>query len=74
MMVTRGAINNNTVNGLQANSAAGGSATLTVSYSSIGGNAIGVNAVGGAQILSGGNNELAGNTTNGTFTGLAALQ
>jgi len=38
------------------------------------GNAIGVQATGGAGLLSYGNNQVTGNASNGSFTGTASLQ
>ena len=52
----------------------GGFASVTVGSSMLRSNAIGVQATGGAGLLSYGNNQVTGNATNGSFTGTAGLQ
>lgn len=56
-----------------ANGGGGGTALVRVSHSSILDNSIGLSS-SGAPLLSYGNNRLAGNGFNGSFTGLIALQ
>jgi hypothetical protein len=59
--------------GIQANQSSGGTASVTVGSSVIYANAIGIQATGGAGLLSYGNNQVTGNTANGGFTGGATL-
>jgi subtilase family serine protease len=60
--------------GIQSNQASGGTASVTVGSSVIYLNAIGMQASGGAGLLSYGNNQVTGNASNGSFTGTASLQ
>ena len=71
VLVNGSSINNNSGTGIVAN---GGTATVRVGASTISGNATGINAAGGSQINSFGNNRLIGNPSvgapnNGTFVG-----
>ena len=59
--------------GIQSNQASG-TASVTVGSSMIYANAIGMQATGGAGLLSYGNNQVTGNASNGSFTGTASLQ
>ena len=59
--------------GIQANQASG-TASVTVGSSVIYANAIGMQAAGGAGLLSYGNNQVTVNASNGSFTGTASLQ
>jgi hypothetical protein len=47
---------------------------VTVGSSLLRTNAIGIQATGGASLLSYGNNQMTGNASNGSFTGGATLQ
>jgi len=60
--------------GIQSNQSNGGTATVTVGKSMLHGNAIAAQSVGGGALLSTLNNDVAGNGTNGSFTGTAGLQ
>jgi hypothetical protein len=60
--------------GIQSNQTSGGIASVTVGSSLLRKNAIGIQAAGGASLLSYGNNHVTGNATNGSFTGGATLQ
>jgi hypothetical protein len=59
--------------GIQSNQTSGGIASVTVGTSVLYGNAIGVQATGGASLLSYGNNQVTGNASNGSFTGTAGF-
>jgi hypothetical protein len=59
--------------GIEANQSGGGSASVTVGNSMLYGNAIGIQATGGASLLSYSNNQVTGNVTNGSFTAAASL-
>ena len=59
--------------GIQSNQSSGGTASATVGSSVLYANAIGVQAAGGASLLSYGNNQVTGNASNGSFTGAAGL-
>jgi len=59
--------------GIQSNQASGGTASVTVGSSVLYANAIGIQAAGGAGLLSYGNNQVTGNAANGSFTGIAGL-
>ena len=60
--------------GIQSNQTSGGTASVTVGSSLLRNNAIGIQATGGASLLSYGNNHVTGNASNGSFTGTAGLQ
>jgi hypothetical protein len=60
--------------GILSNQTNGGTASATVASSMLLANAIGIQATGGASLLSYGNNQVSGNASNGSFTGLAGLQ
>jgi hypothetical protein len=60
--------------GIQSNQTSGGIASVTVGSSLLRANAIGIQAAGGASLLSYGNNQVTSNASNGSFTGLAGLQ
>ena len=60
--------------GIQSNQTGGGIASVTVGSSLLRGNAIGIQATGGASLLGYGNNHVTGNASNGSFTGTAGLQ
>jgi hypothetical protein len=60
--------------GILSNQTNGGTASVTVASSMLRANAIGIQATGGASLLSYGNNEVTGNASNGSFTGTAGLQ
>ena len=60
--------------GIQSNQSSGGSASVTMGSSVLYANAIGIQATGGAGLLSYGNNQVTGNASNGSFTGTASLQ
>jgi len=60
--------------GIQSNQASGGTASVTVGSSVLYANAIGMQAIGSAGLLSYGNNQVTGNASNGSFTGTASLQ
>ena len=59
--------------GIQSNQTSGGTASVTVGSSMLHSNAIGIQATGGASLLSYGNNHVTGNASNGSFTGTASL-
>ena len=59
--------------GIQSNQTGGGTASVTVGSSMLRANAIGIQATGGAGLLSYGNNHVTGNASNGSFTGIAGL-
>jgi hypothetical protein len=71
--VMRMVVISNGVAGIQSNQASG-TASVTVGSSVIYDNAIGMQATGGASLLSYGNNQVTGNASNGSFTGPASLQ
>jgi hypothetical protein len=60
--------------GIQSNQASGGTASVTVGSSMLRANAIGLQAIGGAGLLSYGNNQVTDNAANGSFTGTASLR
>jgi hypothetical protein len=60
--------------GIQSNQSNGGIATVTVGTSALYGNRIAAQSIGGGAVLSYSNNVVAGNGTNGGFTGTAGLQ
>jgi hypothetical protein len=60
--------------GIQSNKTNGGTASVTVGGSMLRSNAIGIQATGGAGLLSYGNNDVTGNASNGSFTGTASFQ
>jgi hypothetical protein len=60
--------------GIQSNQASGGIANVIVNGSTVYANAIGIQATGGASLLTNSNNQVAGNASNGSFTGTAGLQ
>jgi hypothetical protein len=71
MMVNGATVDNNSSTGLIAN---GGTAVMRVANSTVTANALGVSVVGGAQMISYGNNRVLGNPfagapNNGSFTG-----
>jgi hypothetical protein len=72
--IFRATIDANGAAGVQSNQANGATARVTVGGSTIFGNSVGVTAVGGGSLLSSGNNQVVGNTTNGSFTGSSASQ
>jgi hypothetical protein len=72
--VTRSVIASNGLAGIQSNQAKGGTAGVNVGSSEIYGNAAGVQSVDGGAVVTYPNNQLTGNTTNGSFTGSANLQ
>ena len=55
--------------GIQSNQTSGGIASVTVGSSLLRKNAIGIQATGGASLLSYGNNHVTGNASNGSFSG-----
>jgi Divergent InlB B-repeat domain len=59
--------------GIQSNQTSGGTASVTVGSSMLRSNAIGIQATGGAGLLSYGNNQVTGNASNGSFTGTASF-
>ena len=59
--------------GIQSNQSSGGTASVTVGSSMLYANAIGIQATGGASLLSYDNNQVTGNASNGSFTGTASL-
>jgi hypothetical protein len=71
--VMRMVVISNGAAGIQSNQASG-TASVTVGSSVIYDNAIGMQATGGASLLSYGNNQVTGNASNGSFTGPASLQ
>jgi hypothetical protein len=64
----------NAASGVQADQSAGGIASVTVDQSLLSGNATAASSVGGGAVLTAQNNEVVGNQTNGTFTGIAPLR
>ena len=60
--------------GIQSNQSSGGAANVIVNGSTLYANAIGIQATGGASLLSYGNNQVTANASNGSFTGTAGLQ
>jgi len=72
--VMRTVVASNGLVGIQSNQSKGGTAGVNVGYSEIYGNATGVASVGGGAVVSYPNNQVSGNTTNGSFTGTASLQ
>lgn len=67
-------LDNVTISGAPTGIMALGGSTVRVNNSTIVNNALGLSASGGAQILSFGNNRLAGNTSNGAFSGIIGLE
>ena len=63
----------NGVAGIAANQTSGGIASVTVDSSGLYGNVIAAQATSGAGLLSYSNNQVAGNATNGSFTGTTSL-
>ena len=61
-------------NGSSGIQSTGSTASVTVGRSMIRGNVVGVTAIGGANLLSYSNNQVTGNNSNGSFTGVAGLQ
>ncbi len=59
--------------GIQSNQSSGGSANVIVNGSTLYANAIGIQATGGASLLTDANNQVTGNASNGSFTGTAGL-
>jgi pro-kumamolisin-like protein/List-Bact-rpt repeat protein len=59
--------------GIQSNQSSGGIASVTVGSSMLRANAIGIQATGGAGLLSYGNNQVTGNASNGSFSGTASF-
>ena len=59
--------------GIQSNQASGGTASVIVGSSMLFANAIGIQATGGASLLTYANNQVTGNASNGSFTGTASL-
>jgi hypothetical protein len=64
----------NGLTGIQSNQSNGGTASVTVGSSVFFGNNTAVQSVGGGALLSYSNNQVAGNVTNGGFTGTASSQ
>jgi hypothetical protein len=64
----------NGAGGIASNQSNGGTASVTVGSSLLSGNAIAAQAMGGASLLSYGNNQVFGNGTNGSFTSTMGLQ
>jgi pro-kumamolisin-like protein/List-Bact-rpt repeat protein len=60
--------------GIASNQSGGGTASVTVGSAVLYANAIGIQAAGGASLLTYGNNQVTGNVSNGSFTGTASLQ
>jgi hypothetical protein len=60
--------------GRTASFAVGGNAIIRMRNSTSTGNTTGVIVSGGGQLISHGGNVIAGNTTNGSFTGTVAQQ
>jgi hypothetical protein len=71
--VMRVAASSNGSAGIQSNQASGGAASVTVGRSVLFANAIGIQATGGAGLLSYGNNQVTGNASNGSFSGTASF-
>jgi hypothetical protein len=59
--------------GILSNQASGGTANVIVNGSTLYANAIGIQATGGASLLTNANNQVTGNASNGSFTGTASL-
>ena len=59
--------------GIQSNQSSGGIANVIVNGSTLYANAIGIQATGGASLLTDANNQVTGNASNGSFTGTASL-
>ena len=59
--------------GIQSNQTSGGTANVIVNGSTLYANAIGIQATGGASLLTDANNQVTGNASNGSFTGTASL-
>ena len=72
--IMRVVVKSNGLSGIQSNQSSGGTASVTVGSTMIRGNNVGVNAIGGASLLSYSNNQVTGNISNGSFTGSATLQ
>lgn len=64
-MISRSLISHSSISGIIAQ----GTSQVHVAGTTIPANALGLNAVSGGQILSRGDNRLAGNSTDGSFTG-----
>jgi len=60
--------------GILSNQTNGGTANVTVSSSALYANAISIQATGGASLLTDSGNQVTGNASNGSFTGIANLQ
>jgi len=60
--------------GIQSNQSGGSTASVTVGSSVLYANVIGIQAAGGASLLTYGNNQVTSNAANGSFTGTASLQ
>jgi len=72
--IMRVVLESNGSSGIQANQSSGGTANVTIGSTLIYHNNVGVDAVGGASLLSYSNNQVTGNNSNGSFTGGAGLQ
>jgi hypothetical protein len=72
--IMRVVLESNGSSGIQANQSSGGTANVTIGSTLIYHNNVGVDAVGGASLLSYSNNQVTGNNSNGSFTGVAGLQ
>jgi hypothetical protein len=59
--------------GIRSNQTSGGTANVIVGGSTLYANAIGIQATGGASLLTDANNQVTGNASNGSFTGTASL-
>jgi hypothetical protein len=59
--------------GILSNQTNGGTANVTVGGSALFANAVGIQATGGASLLTNSNNQVTGNASNGSFTGTASL-
>ncbi len=71
--IFRSTIERNGLAGILSNQGGGGSSSVTVGSTQIGGNGVGMQSVGGGALLTYSNNQLTGNATNGSFTGSASL-
>ncbi len=72
--ILRAIVGANGAVGVQSNQANGATARVTIGDSIVFGNNPGLSSMGGGSLLSYGNNQVTGNTTNGSFTGTASPQ
>jgi len=72
--IFRSTIETNGLAGILSNQSGGGSSSVTVGSTQIGGNGVGMQSAGGGGLRSYSNNQVMGNQTTGNFTGSVGLQ